>query len=252
MREKDEREGEKEGTEGGWQSVEGRKPQRRKGFVHRLETGITSFFFTNFPEAVTVTVLWSEFANFGCVGEVYIPKKTDKQGRRFGFVKYRDVIDAVGLLARLGDIWFGSYKLRVNISRFGKGDKGRVKEASAPTTSNALVVRDQHERSFKDALVVRDQHERSFKDAVVSGEDKVDHQHGAGVVQGVREVVWEVEPEAEMMSKLQGSYVGFLAESHDTHTIQNNFILDGYHNLKVISLGYRKVLLVSTVAGEVA
>jgi hypothetical protein len=65
-------------------------------------------------------------------------------------------------------------------------------------------------------------------------------------------VAWEVEAEAEMVDKLQGAYVGFLAESHELQTIQNNFLMDGYHNLKVIWLGYRKVLLISTVVGEVA
>jgi RNA recognition motif-containing protein len=78
---------------------------------------------TNFPDDVNVNDLWFEFGRFGYVGEVYIPKKLNKQGRRFGFVKYREVRDALDLLFRLEDIWFGSFKLRVNLTRFGKGNQ---------------------------------------------------------------------------------------------------------------------------------
>jgi hypothetical protein len=95
MREKVERGGSKE-----WGEGEGRV-QRRKGFVHRLGQETTSYFFTNFPEEAKVTGLWSKFARFGRVGEVYVLKKLDKQGQRFGFVKFREVRDEGELLSRM-------------------------------------------------------------------------------------------------------------------------------------------------------
>jgi hypothetical protein len=224
----------REGAEDGWKSVEGIKPQRRKGFVHRREKDILSYFFTNFSGEVTVMDLWEEFGRFGRVGEVYIPKKLDKQGRRFGFVKFR-VRDAGELLARLEDIWLGSFKLRVNISRFAKGDIRREKEEPV-LEGNSTVVR-------------RPEVGKSFKEAVVVVADKNVTQ--PGLVQGVRDVAWEVEVEPEMMAKLQGGVVGILAEHHDYHIIQNNFIMDGYSNLQVIPLGFMKVLLLSSVTREV-
>jgi hypothetical protein len=58
MRENVEREGVgREEGDSDWRVVEGKKPQRRKGFVHRLEQDITSFFFTNFLEDATVNNL---------------------------------------------------------------------------------------------------------------------------------------------------------------------------------------------------
>jgi hypothetical protein len=56
------------------------------------------------------------FARFGRVGEVYIPNKVDKQGKRFGFVKFREVRDEVELLRML---WRRNSLLacRVNESR---------------------------------------------------------------------------------------------------------------------------------------
>jgi hypothetical protein len=118
MREKEER----EGVEEHWQVVEGAKPRYRKGFVHRLDQSATSFFFTNFPVDATVEDFWRLFERLGCIGEVYIPKKLDKQGKRFGFAKFREVINVKELLARMEEIWVGSFKLRVNISRFSKGE----------------------------------------------------------------------------------------------------------------------------------
>jgi hypothetical protein len=53
------------------------------------------------------------------------------------------------------------------------------------------------------------------------------------------------------MEKLHGSFVGFLAESYEVQTIQHNFPMDGYNSLKVIPLGHRHALLMSTVVGEV-
>jgi hypothetical protein len=41
--------------------------------------------------------------------------------RRFGFVKFHEVGDVRELLSRLGDIWLGVFKLRVNLCRFNKG-----------------------------------------------------------------------------------------------------------------------------------
>jgi hypothetical protein len=63
-------------------------------------------------------------------------------------------------------------------------------------------------------------------------------------------VEWEVEVEVEALSRLKGAFVGVLSEDKDHALIQRNFIMDGYHNLKVIPLGYLKVLISSTVEGE--
>ncbi|MCI19841.1 RNA recognition motif, partial [Trifolium medium] len=41
------------------------------------------------------------FAKFGRVGEVYIPNKVDKWGRRFGFVKFLEVKNAEELNIKL-------------------------------------------------------------------------------------------------------------------------------------------------------
>ncbi|MCI27514.1 DUF4283 domain protein, partial [Trifolium medium] len=48
-----------------------------------------------------------------------------------------------------------------------------------------------------------------------------------------------------------GAYVGYLVEDKDPLSIQNNFRLGGFPNLKVCPLGFMKVLLWSDKVGEV-
>jgi RNA recognition motif-containing protein len=83
----------------------GRYREQRYGFVHHLDRTTTSFYFTNFPVDVKVMDLWGLFSKFGRVGEVYIPKKLDKNGNKFGFVKFKEVKDALELEGRMGDVW---------------------------------------------------------------------------------------------------------------------------------------------------
>jgi RNA recognition motif-containing protein len=144
MRERVEREGLGKGKAG-----EGINP---RGYLHWLDQEATSFFFSNFPEEVTELELWQRFAWFGRVGDVYIPKKVDKQGCRFGFVKFRGVKDALELLRSISNIWIGSFKLRVNRSKFRKNQHPSV-DAPMPTVLRKDSKLIQSDMTFNGALV---------------------------------------------------------------------------------------------------
>ncbi|KAK2368883.1 zinc finger CCCH domain-containing protein [Trifolium repens] len=62
--------------------------------------------------------LWKLFAKYGRVGEVYIPSKLDKRGNKVGFVKFKEVKSIEALSSRLQDVWIGTYKLHINLSKF--------------------------------------------------------------------------------------------------------------------------------------
>ncbi|MCI11733.1 RNA-binding protein 25-like, partial [Trifolium medium] len=197
------------------------------------------------PEDVNSSDLWPHFAHFGRVGEVYIPAKVDKQGRRFGFVKFREVRDATELLRSISNIWVGSFKLRVNISKFSRR-RGSIQKEEAQKEGGG------GQREGGGGRLV--QGGRSFKVAV--SEDVV-----GGVVEGLSnvpvanrdaaEVVWEVEVEEERLAKLEGAYVGYLVEEKDVVSIQNNLRMDGFHCIKVSAMGYLTILLWSEQANEV-
>jgi hypothetical protein len=208
----------------------------------------TSVFFTNFPVEITAADLWPKFGRFGRVGEVYIPDRLDKQGRRFGFVKYRDVRDPKEQLGLLADIWVGSFKLRVNLARFAKGtppnqinkeEKKSVKEGPTSGVGGKAVVVEG--KSYREALKVVPLGRRSGKEPVV-----IPDEDG-----GSDPVTWEVEVEADAVNKLKGSFVGVLSEHKNHQALQRNFIMGGYHKIKVKPLGHLKVLISSEVEGEV-
>lgn len=65
---------------------------KRGGFCH-LDNSLSSFFFTKISKKAKTADLRKLFLSFGEVGEVFIPKKLDKWGNRFGFVKFKNVKD---------------------------------------------------------------------------------------------------------------------------------------------------------------
>ena len=54
---------------------------------------ITSFYFSHFPDYVREKDLWKIFQEWGKVWEVFIPTKRNKQGHRYGFVRFKGVED---------------------------------------------------------------------------------------------------------------------------------------------------------------
>jgi hypothetical protein len=160
-------------------------------------------------------------------------------------VKFRDIKDAKDQLDLISNIWVGSYKLRVNLSKFEKGSaKSKTAadlrvEASGPDIRSKALV--EAGMSFKTALVEKSGPHRDGKAPVLEDEgNKVD-----------KEVVWEVVIEPDVAAKLNGSFVGFLSEHKEHHVIQQNFLLDGYPNIRIIPLGHLQVLISSVVEGEV-
>jgi RNA recognition motif-containing protein len=113
-----------------------------------------SFYVTNFPEDCSIEDLWKVFSRFGRLGDVYIPKKVDKWGKKFAFVKYREDMDAMELSNSLGDVWLGSFKLRLNKSRFARNEDERKKEeVDRKKVVDSSVVNQHLDCSFREALL---------------------------------------------------------------------------------------------------
>jgi RNA recognition motif-containing protein len=227
MREKDEREGVGESSKA-----------NRHGYIHRLDKTATSYFFTNFPDEVKAVDLWPRFARFGRVGEVFIPAKVDKQGKRFGFVKFREVKDATELLRSISNIWIDSFKLRINLSKFNRKSEAARREERKETIG-----------SKEGSKTGRNTDGRSFKAALLAVEAEGQRRNVVGKV--VPKGIWEVEVEEERLMRLEGACVGFLTEEKDPQAIQYDFNMNGFQNLKVCSLGHLQILLWSEKTGEV-
>jgi hypothetical protein len=219
MREKDERE-----TVGKGGSPRA-NTKKKSGFFHHLDQVTTSFFFTNFPEDATTGDLWKIFQGFGRVGEVYIPKKLDKRGRRFGFVKFKDVLDVEELGDRLKEVWCGTFKLWVNLSRFVRTERVDAIQKPSPSRQELRVEEAKSGRSFRSALL--------------------------GGARSKELKVISVRVNEELCKEIQGGVVGKLAREKDVRRIQTILFMEGYKSISVTHMGGNMALLRSPVEGDV-
>lgn len=205
-------------------------PPRRDGFVNRLEKETTSFFFTNFPEEVQVVELWSLFAKHGRVGEVYVPNKRDKHGNRFGFVKFKEIKSMEALSARLEDVWMGTFRLRVNLSLFGRNR--RRASPNQPHLDAGTVTNGGHPLALEGGE--RSNAEKSFKSALVGAPNGLGKQALPTL---------EAEVQVDMMELLQGSYVGRLEKGVEVRALQVKLWLAGLHYVRAAAMGGGLLLL---------
>jgi hypothetical protein len=200
--------------------------EKNKGYFHHLDKITTSFFFTNIPEDATSEDLWKLFLKYGRVGEVFLPRKLDKRGRRFGFVKFKEVLEVDVLSEKLRDVWMGSFKLWVNRSRFGrserKEDSNNIKSTQPAGTKPEAFA---NGNSFRNALV------------------------GDGIPR--MQAALKVPVNESLSKELQGSMVGLLACEKEVHRIQTTLFMEGFQSIKVTNMGGNMALLRSPVEGDV-
>ncbi|KAL8487743.1 hypothetical protein ACS0TY_024174 [Phlomoides rotata] len=113
--------------------------------VWKPERGCVTFFFTNFPAECDSKVLYGKFREIGVVRDLFIPKKLDKKGKKYGFIRFcGDVITSL-VEQKLNKIWIRSYKLRANISKFVRRtvkDSRRDTGEEGLATINRVISRD--------------------------------------------------------------------------------------------------------------
>ena len=114
-------------SEGSHLTIEGLATGQRQSYTRanwRDHKDVISFYFTRFPEDATAKDLWFHFKQQGDVREVFIPRKRNNQGRRYGFVRYKGVRDVHQLQQHLDNRFFGGMKMNVNIPKYGRPKKG--------------------------------------------------------------------------------------------------------------------------------
>lgn len=87
----------------------------------RNRADITSFYFTRFPEEVHEAELWNHFKKWEDVREIFVSKQRNKEGRRYGFVRFKGVDDVSRLERQLDNTIIGGLKLHVNIPKYARG-----------------------------------------------------------------------------------------------------------------------------------
>ncbi|KAL4554772.1 hypothetical protein LXL04_037376 [Taraxacum kok-saghyz] len=121
----------------------------------------STFFFTNFPEYWETTVLWQEFRKIGTVVDVFVARKRNKVGRKFGFSRFLRVPDVGELEKVLNNLWLDKFKLKANLAKYGRND---VKEK--PPKMKSVIIGPPTPASEKPATSRDDGARRSYTEAV--------------------------------------------------------------------------------------
>ncbi|GKV51190.1 hypothetical protein SLEP1_g57860 [Rubroshorea leprosula] len=107
----------------------------------------TAFFFSNIPNDWSESEMWTEFAKFGRVYAIYSPPRRNRNGRRFGFVRYLNVKDEKELERKLDQIRIRGHKIWVNIAMYPK-EEVKERETRRIVTTNMVVAG----KSYADAV----------------------------------------------------------------------------------------------------
>ncbi|GKV48079.1 hypothetical protein SLEP1_g54915 [Rubroshorea leprosula] len=96
-------------------------PSRLPMYDRGLLKNATSYLFSNFPEDWSPKRLWFLFATYGAglgqIVDVCIPRKKDKKGNKFGFIRFSEVRDKARLEKMLKMICFGTEQLRISLAK---------------------------------------------------------------------------------------------------------------------------------------
>jgi len=78
----------------------------------------TTFFFSNFSNGLGELDMLKVFQKRARVKEVFISRRLNKWGRRFGFVRLFGVSNVGGLEKELDQLYIGNRKLFVNVPKY--------------------------------------------------------------------------------------------------------------------------------------
>ncbi|GKD91224.1 nucleotide-binding alpha-beta plait domain-containing protein [Tanacetum coccineum] len=119
----------------GWTEVrrKNRIPMKNMGKFRSKEDDVarlsTSVFVSNLPDSVMAKDLFHACKQYGHVVDSFIPFKRDKNGNRFGFVRFLNVFNSERLVNNLCTVWIDRYKIKANIAQFQRNPSFVAKSA---------------------------------------------------------------------------------------------------------------------------
>lgn len=114
-----------------------------------MEDSISTMFFYEFPDRYKETEIFDLFGNHGILKEVVISPKRNKQGKRFGFARFKDVEDIRVLIVKLDNIFIDNIKIHACVPRFDRY-KGEFKGGGSGNQAREghLNMKEEHSRKF--------------------------------------------------------------------------------------------------------
>lgn len=222
--------------------------QRRSGFrwdvfpfggrnYRVLETGVTSFYVSEFPDYFNAKRIYELFGCAGNVKEVAISPRRNNAGKRFAFARFCDVEDGRLLAIRLDNILIEGRKIHVNLPRFDRSKKGG--SGSSRTTSLIGQRRPVQHTAGMGAFVKSHlggkSGQGSYAAALSKGQPTADGSTGINVM--------EFQSDKGLKERFDKAYVGRVCLPGSAYNIQNYLEMEGVFAIKVTPLGSNCCLL---------
>ncbi|XP_028242215.1 uncharacterized protein LOC114420549 [Glycine soja] len=223
--------------------------QRRMRVNWRDHRNISSFYFTRFPEDATEDELWKIFRRAGDVREVFISNKRNRNGRRYGFVRFIGVDNVQQLERRLDNIVLGGLKLYVNIPKYERG-RGRVQPQSTGGRDHTRHVEQGRRETYQAQkhTAMPGQIRGSFADVVARREPRI-QQRRTSIVQNAKTNTSrsKVHLDSPMTAPkwLQDAWVGMLKNLALLDRVEENMLWDWGLDVVPKYIGDNMVLLPS-------
>lgn len=180
------------------------------------------------------------FGQWGKVTDVFMPKKKNKNGDRFGFVRFEGV-KVARVLEELDQLWISSFKLRVNISRFNRGKEVVEKNNDRGVTN--IKIDQKNARQTIRGIGRNEISGVRYADVVANRVWKPKEAIGVGDKNGAEWTGIEHSMEEEDMQWLKKCYVGKVYSPDDILMLQDKFILAWVLSVTVRPTGGDMVLI---------
>ncbi|KAH1192341.1 Coiled-coil domain-containing protein SCD2 [Glycine max] len=192
----------------------------------RSNPDITSFYFTHFPDEANEALLWGYFKKWGDVREVYIAKRLNKEGRRYGFVRFKGVSDVKGLETRLDNIFINDCKLFVNLPRFERGLQ------KVDSKNKSFIGRKPIDRPSKHGGVFTGLPPRTYADVTANGAHTGDTNREEETTTTIC-----IKPEEGRGYWCTKAWVGNLKEVMEVGSLEDRIVWELGYNIRSIYLG---------------
>ncbi|GKV02337.1 hypothetical protein SLEP1_g14790 [Rubroshorea leprosula] len=128
------------GTKDTKQDGQSRRQQRNVewGYDKGLYKQAMAFFFTNFLDDWSYSEMWRTFGKFGRVYAIFSPQRRNRNGMRFGFVRFLDVQNLWAMENQLDKIRIGGHKIWINLAKYPV-EETEPKKISRFLNSNSVV-----------------------------------------------------------------------------------------------------------------
>jgi len=222
--------------------VEGRRRWERPGNRDRKEgnkssfpKNLSSFSFSNFPDSHGEYEMFRIFQKWARVREVFISRRLNRWGRRFGFVKFYQVPDEGRLEKQLDQIFIGNQKLYVNLPKFRRAEDVKL---NSPSKDNLRVSNATGRRKEKEVWLEKTR---------FSGRRSYNMKHSyAEMVRKTPQGLWNgpiIETTPNGPAWLSSSAVGWMSSGFTFDSMCEEFIKGGMSRIKLRYMGDNLVLL---------